>query len=144
MGRPNTALVVSDADREQLSALVRSQSMPHALVRRARIVQPHAGSSPALGTNILTTDACLLAPETLAVRTCRPHAFHKRPPLVSASSLASSEDSEVPEIFRIPTACFETLAYQTTYQKQMTALETAPRALRRNRTVAKWSVRSPL
>ena len=38
MGRPNTALVVSDADREQLGALVRSQSMPHALVRRARII----------------------------------------------------------------------------------------------------------
>src|SRR5215470_136289 len=38
MGRPNTALVVSDADRNQLSALARSQSMPHALVRRAQIV----------------------------------------------------------------------------------------------------------
>jgi transposase len=38
MGRPNTALVVRDADREQLSALVRSQTMPHALVRRARII----------------------------------------------------------------------------------------------------------
>ena len=38
MGRPNTALVINDADREQLNALVRSQSMPHALVRRAQIV----------------------------------------------------------------------------------------------------------
>jgi transposase len=38
MGRPNTALVISEADREQLRALVRSQSMPHALVRRAQIV----------------------------------------------------------------------------------------------------------
>ena len=35
MGRANTALVLSDADREHLAALVRSQSMPHALVRRA-------------------------------------------------------------------------------------------------------------
>jgi transposase len=38
MSRPNTALVVSETDREQLRSLVRSQSMPHALVRRARIV----------------------------------------------------------------------------------------------------------
>ncbi|HEV3196729.1 MAG TPA: cytochrome c peroxidase, partial [Bryobacteraceae bacterium] len=35
MGRPNTALVISDPDREQLRALVRSHSMPHSLVRRA-------------------------------------------------------------------------------------------------------------
>ena len=38
MGRPSTALGISDADREQLAALVRSQSMPHALVRRAQMV----------------------------------------------------------------------------------------------------------
>ncbi|MGH7778241.1 MAG: IS630 family transposase, partial [Candidatus Binataceae bacterium] len=38
MGRPNAALTISAADREQLRALVRSQSMPHSLVRRARIV----------------------------------------------------------------------------------------------------------
>src|SRR6516162_386636 len=38
MGRPNTALVISEADREQSSALVRSRSMPHWLVRRAQIV----------------------------------------------------------------------------------------------------------
>jgi transposase len=38
MGRPNTALVISDPDREQLRALVRSHSMPHSLVRRAQIV----------------------------------------------------------------------------------------------------------
>ena len=38
MGRPNTALVVSATDREQLRALVRSQTTPHGLVRRARIV----------------------------------------------------------------------------------------------------------
>jgi transposase len=38
MGRPNRALVVSEEDREQLRALVRSRTMPHSLVRRARIV----------------------------------------------------------------------------------------------------------
>ena len=38
MGRPSTALGISEADREQLAALVRSQSMPHALVRRAQMV----------------------------------------------------------------------------------------------------------
>ena len=38
MGRPNTALAISDADRVQLRALVRSHSRPHSLVRRAQIV----------------------------------------------------------------------------------------------------------
>src|SRR5215469_9848258 len=38
MGRPNTALAISDAERAQLRARVRSHSMPRALVRRARIV----------------------------------------------------------------------------------------------------------
>ena len=38
MGRPNRALTISEADREQLQAMTRSQSMPHSLVRRARIV----------------------------------------------------------------------------------------------------------
>ena len=38
MGRPNTALVISETERRELEALVRSRSMPHALVRRARIV----------------------------------------------------------------------------------------------------------
>src|SRR5208283_1258202 len=38
MGRPNTALLIGEADRLQLHALVRSRSMPHSLVRRARIV----------------------------------------------------------------------------------------------------------
>jgi len=38
MGRANQALMVSEADRLQLQALVRSRSMPHSLVRRARIV----------------------------------------------------------------------------------------------------------
>jgi len=38
MGRPNQALMINDADRVQLQTLVRSRSMPHSLVRRARIV----------------------------------------------------------------------------------------------------------
>ena len=38
MSRPNTALSINEADREQLRAMVRSHSMPHALVRRAQIV----------------------------------------------------------------------------------------------------------
>jgi putative transposase len=38
MGRPNQAWVIGEADRLQLRALVRSRSMPHSLVRRARIV----------------------------------------------------------------------------------------------------------
>lgn len=38
MGRANTEVVVKDADRAQLAAVVRSRSLPHGLVRRARIV----------------------------------------------------------------------------------------------------------
>jgi hypothetical protein len=36
MGRPNKALMISEADRPQLRSPVRSQSMPHSLVRRAQ------------------------------------------------------------------------------------------------------------
>jgi putative transposase len=38
MGRPNKALMINDADRLQLQSMVRSRSMPHSLVRRARII----------------------------------------------------------------------------------------------------------
>jgi transposase len=38
MGRPNTALVISQAERKDLEAIVRSRSMPYAVVRRAQIV----------------------------------------------------------------------------------------------------------
>jgi transposase len=38
MGRPNVAVVVSAAAAEQLGAIARSRSLPHSLVRRARIV----------------------------------------------------------------------------------------------------------
>src|SRR5271155_4102274 len=38
MGRPNAAVVISAAEAEQLGAIARSRSLPHSLVRRARIV----------------------------------------------------------------------------------------------------------
>jgi transposase len=38
MGRLNQALMITEADRLQLQAMVRSRSMPHSLVRRARII----------------------------------------------------------------------------------------------------------
>ena len=38
MGRPNVVLELSVAEREQLGSIVRSRSLPHSLVRRARIV----------------------------------------------------------------------------------------------------------
>ena len=38
MGRPTMALRITEADRLQLHAMVRSRSMPHSLVRRAQIV----------------------------------------------------------------------------------------------------------
>jgi transposase len=44
MGRPNAAVVVSAAEVEQLGAMARSRSLPHSLVRRARIVLMSAES----------------------------------------------------------------------------------------------------
>lgn len=38
MGRPNVVVKVSSAEREQLDSIVHSRSLPHSLVRRARIV----------------------------------------------------------------------------------------------------------
>jgi len=38
MGRPDTVVAVSAAEGEQLGAIERSRSLPHSLVRRARIV----------------------------------------------------------------------------------------------------------
>jgi transposase len=38
MGRPNSALTISPSARAQLRSIVRSRSLPHALVRRAQIV----------------------------------------------------------------------------------------------------------
>jgi transposase len=38
MGRPNTALVLNESEKVDLRSIVRSRSMPHALVRRAKIV----------------------------------------------------------------------------------------------------------
>src|SRR5881275_2030265 len=52
MGRPNTALVISESEKSQLQSLVRSRSMPHSLVRRAKIVLLSAdgGSNRAVAT----------------------------------------------------------------------------------------------
>ena len=38
MGRPNKGLTINEADGLQLQSMVRSRSMPHSLVRRARII----------------------------------------------------------------------------------------------------------
>jgi transposase len=38
MGRPNVVVAVSAAEAEQLRSIARSRSLPHALLRRARIV----------------------------------------------------------------------------------------------------------
>ena len=46
MGRPNVVLELSVAEREQLGSIVRSRSMPHSLVRRARIVLMSADGVP--------------------------------------------------------------------------------------------------
>ena len=38
MGRPNTTLVISETERRDLETILRSRSMPHAVVRRAQII----------------------------------------------------------------------------------------------------------
>lgn len=38
MPRPNSPVILTEAEREQLAAISRSRSLPHSLVRRARIV----------------------------------------------------------------------------------------------------------
>src|SRR5579864_1265234 len=52
MGRPNTALVISESEKSELHSIVRSRSMPHSLVRRAQIVLLSAacGSNRAVAT----------------------------------------------------------------------------------------------
>src|SRR3982074_1909031 len=52
MGRPNTALVISESEKTALQAIVRARSMPHSLVRRAQIVLLAAagGSNRAVAT----------------------------------------------------------------------------------------------
>jgi len=46
MGRPNTALVISESEKRELQSIVRSRSMPHSLVRRAKIVLLSASGEP--------------------------------------------------------------------------------------------------
>ncbi|HWH40137.1 MAG TPA: IS630 family transposase, partial [Usitatibacter sp.] len=46
MGRPKAELVLSEAERAQLQSMVRSRSIPTALVERARIVLGSAAGEP--------------------------------------------------------------------------------------------------
>src|SRR5216684_7557661 len=63
MGRPNQAVVLREQDREQLEALVRSRSMPHALVRRAKIVLLSAAGV----SNQAIAERCSLSPPTVSL-----------------------------------------------------------------------------
>jgi transposase len=63
MGRPNVAVVLTEQDREQLEALTRSRSMPHALVRRARIVLLSAAGL----SNDVIAQRCAVSPPTVSL-----------------------------------------------------------------------------
>ncbi len=63
MGRPNAAMVLSEQEREQLEALTRSRSMPHALVRRAKIVL----LSAARLANAVIAERCAVSPPTVSL-----------------------------------------------------------------------------
>src|ERR1700747_1957856 len=54
MGRPNTALVISESEKGELRSIVRSRSMPHSLVRRAKIVLLSADG----GSNRAVAEQC--------------------------------------------------------------------------------------
>ena len=63
MGRPNAAVVLSEQEREQLEALTRSRSMPHALVRRATIVLLSAAGL----ANEVIAQRCAVSPPTVSL-----------------------------------------------------------------------------
>src|SRR5260370_9392391 len=63
MGRPNVAVVLTEQEREQLEALTRSRSMPHALVRRARIVLVSAGGL----ANEVIAQRCAVSAHTVSL-----------------------------------------------------------------------------
>ena len=63
MGRPNLAVVLTAAEREQLEALTRSRSMPHSLVRRARIVLLSAAGL----SNQAIAERCAVSPPTVSL-----------------------------------------------------------------------------
>lgn len=63
MGRRNAAMVLSEQEREQLEALTRSRSMPHALVRRAKIVL----LSAARLANAVIAERCAVSPPTVSL-----------------------------------------------------------------------------
>jgi DNA-binding NarL/FixJ family response regulator len=63
MGRPDATVVLSEQEREQLEALARSRSMPHSLVRRARIVLLSAGGL----SNEVIAQRCAVSPPTVSL-----------------------------------------------------------------------------
>ena len=63
MSRPKAAVVLSEQEREQLQALTRSRSMPHALMRRARIVLLSAAGL----SNQAIAERCAVSPPTVSL-----------------------------------------------------------------------------
>jgi transposase len=63
MSRPNAAVVLSEQEREQLQALTRSRSRPHALIRRARIVLLSAAGL----SNQAIAERCAVSPPTVSL-----------------------------------------------------------------------------
>ena len=63
MGRPNRVVVLTALEREQLEALARSRSMPHALVRRVNIVLLSAAGL----SNQAIAERCSVTPPTVSL-----------------------------------------------------------------------------
>ncbi len=71
MGRRNAAMVLSEQGAgSKLEALTRSRSMPHALVRRAKIVL----LSAARLANAVIAERCAVSPPTVSL--CAPTLSH--------------------------------------------------------------------
>lgn len=62
MGRRNQVIEVTEADKEQLEAIVRSRSLPHGLVNRAKIV---LHSADGMGSNDVA-ELCGVSPQTVS------------------------------------------------------------------------------
>jgi putative transposase len=62
VGRPNSKVVVTETERKQLVSITRSRSLPHSLVRRARIVLMSADARP----NQVIAEGCGVSVPTIS------------------------------------------------------------------------------
>ena len=97
-GRPNQQLEVSRSEREQLEAVVRSRSLPHGVVQRARIVLL---SADGVGSNEVA-QRCGVSPQTVShwrrrFRKCGVEGLHDE---LKSGRPRSIDDEQVAELIQ--------------------------------------------